>query len=394
MSVIQYRKRCLVKLPQLTPYWAGLVFSAARLIPSSFSFIYLLNQGLTIADVSNARLIQLLALLILEIPCGVLADRFGPRWSLLMSALVSALWLGSMTAVNNFVFLVVAELLNAVSLSLFSGSFEVLLRDTHRAKNPMASFGKAQALWIAFSSVVGAIFASTVSRHAAWLLAAAIQTTLFLLLWRDLRHLRVVSPPTFTHTANIVDVLTSCRRVIRLIHIRVWTSFIAATLVFDISLQFWQPIMVIQGVSSESNLALVLISLALMAAMSMGNALEEMTARHRIMLGAVLVTSLSLAAMISTSGDIRLVFSVLTICLLVVVSSALQSRATFQIVQAVRGEAEVTAFSLISALSRVLSGVWIVAVGAFLSADLSVAIVMTILLVALVCSLFVERILG
>ena len=107
--------------------------------------------------------------------------------------------------------------------------------------------------------------------------------------------------------------------------------------------------MVIQGVSSESNLALVLISLALMAAMSMGNALEEMTARHRIMLGAVLVTSLSLAAMISTSGDICLVFSVLTICLLVVVSSALQSRATFQIVQAVRGEAEVTAFSLISA---------------------------------------------
>lgn len=377
--------------PRLAPYWAGLIFSATRLLPSSFSFIYLLGQGLSIADVSNARLIQLIALLLLEVPSGVLADRFGPRWSLLVSAFVSASWLAIMTVVHDFPSLVVAELLNAVSLSLFSGSFEVLLRDTHRAKNPMANFGKAQALWIAAASIVGAIFATVVSRQAAWALAAVIQATLFLWLWWDMRQHRAAPSSTPASAPNAVASLKLCCQVIRLMPARLWVSFVASTLVFDISLQFWQPMIVIQGAPAESNLLLMAISLVLMAAMSMGNALEEMAVRHRAIAGAVLTTPLFLFVMESASGSIRLVFSAITICLLVAVSSALQSRATFLIVHAVRGDAEVTVFSVISALSRVLSGILIVAVGALLTAGLSVVVVMTGLLVILVCSLLTAR---
>ena len=364
----------------LTPFRAGLVFSAVRLLPSSFSFIYLLGQGISIADVSNARLIQLIALLVLEVPCGVLADRFGPRWSFRLSVLTSASWLGVMTVVDGFAILVVAELLNAVALSLFSGSFEMLLRDTHNAKNPLANFAKHQALWIAIASVAGAFFATAMSRQAAWILAALIQCVLFLALWRDARNHRSKSssrPSPDVLKTSVMLIL--CYRTARAIPVRLWATFIAATVVFDVTLQFWQPIVVIQGVPSESNLALLLISLVVMAAMSVGSALAEKASARRLVARTFALLPLLLIAMTLFDGNARLIFTAVTILLLVIISTALQNRAAFQITTAVRGNAEVTAFSLISALARVLSGVLIVLVGTFMSTSPSVVVVMIIL---------------
>lgn len=365
-----------MKIPSLSPYHAGLIFSAVRLIPSSFSFIYLLGAGLSVADVSNARLIQILALLALEVPCGVLADRFSPRWSIFMAALASAFWLGVMAVVDNLPTLIVAELLNAISLSLFSGSFEMLLRDTHQAKNPLANFGKAQALWIAVASAFGALFASVVSRQAAWILAAVIQSLLFVILWYDARRHRPTTPSDLE--AISLQGIVSLRVVFRTIQslpISLWITFTAPTLVLDILLQFWQPIVVVFGIQSENNLLLLLISLAIMVAMSMGGALEEMPARCWVIPVSVALTPLLVITMLLTVSITRLAIALVVISLLIILSTALRSRAAFQITRSVHGDAEVTAFSLVSAISRVFSGLLIVTVGAFLSTAFSVALI-------------------
>ena len=376
----------------LTPYRTGLVFSAARLIPSSFSFIYLLNKGLSLSDVSSARLVQLLALLVLEVPCGVLADRFGPRLSLLISVFASASWLGVMVLVDNLATLIVAELLNAVSLSLFSGSFEILLRDTHKAKNPLANFGKNQSLWIAVASVFGSLFATVVSRQAAWILAAVIQALLFLLLWGDIGRSRrdSLAVPTYFSSGEECEL----RRIflsVRFVPIGLWIAFTTPTLVFDVLLQFWQPIVVMFGIPSENNVLLVLISLIVMVSMSMGGALEEMAVRRWVIPTAIAVMPLLSMMVFVTDGVPRLFLAVLAICLLVIVSTAMRSRATYQVTQAVRGDVEVTAFSLVSAISRVISGLLIAAVGAFLGSVSSV-IVLVLMLTALITICFlVER---
>lgn len=374
---------------RLTPYRTGLVFSAARLMPSSFSFIYLLSKGLTLSDVSSARLFQLLALLVLEVPCGALADRFGPRWSLLMSTLASASWLGVMVLVDNLPTLIAAELLNAVSLSLFSGSFEILLRDTHKAKNPLANFGKTQSLWIAVASVFGALFATVVSRQAAWILAAVIQALLFLLLWGDTGRSRrdSLAVPTYLSSGGEY----ALRRIfltIQSMPIGLWVTFTTPTLVFDILLQFWQPIVVMFGIPSENNILLVLISLIVMVSMSMGSALEEMAGRRWVIPTAIAVMPLLSMVLFVTDGVPRLFLALLAICLLVIVSTAMRSRATLQVTHAVRGDVEVTVFSLVSAISRVMSGLLIAVVGAFLGSVFSVILlVLTLTILITICFL-------
>lgn len=364
----------------ISPYRAGLVFSAARLLTSSFSFVYLLGVGLSVSDVSTTRMIQLIALVALEVPCGTLADRIGPRRALLTATLVSALWLGTMAVVSDLPTLIVAELLNALSLSLFSGAFEVLLRDTHQAKNPIANFGKAQALWIAGASLLGALFATVVSRQAAWALAALIQAGLLALLWRDLRrHRPVPATASAPRTAAGSGALRTALRTIRALPISFLITFTAPTLVFDVVLQFWQPIVALVGVPADNNLVLVLISLAIMVAMSAGSGAEEMTGRRWLIPAAVVSVPVTAGGILLTEGDIRIVWTLIPIVLLTGASTALRSRAVFQLTQAVRGDAEVAAFSGVSALARVVSGLVIVGVGALLTSAANVAVVMLVL---------------
>lgn len=370
----------------MSPFRAGLVFSAARMLTSSFSFIYLLDRGLSVSEVSTARVVQLIALVVLEVPCGALADRLGPRWSLLAATLASSLWLGSMALVVDMPTLITAELLNAISLSLFSGSFEVLLRDTHQAKNPVANFGKFQSLWIAGASVLGALFATLVSRQAAWLLAAVIQVALVVLLWRDARRPQPDSSTSLTSARN--GDLVLILRTIRSLPASLFFTFTAPTLVYDILLQFWQPIIVLVGVSSENNLVLVLFSLSIMMAMSMGSALEEIAAR-RWLIPAVIVTAMvAIVGMAMTGGIIRLVLTLAVICMLILVVTALRSRATFQLVNTVRGDVEIATLSVVSAIARILSGLVILLVGTSLNAaDSVLLLVFTITILTGICFL-------
>lgn len=360
----------------MSPFRAGLIFSSARLLTSSFSFIYLLDRGLSVSDVSTARVIQLIALVVLEVPCGVLADRLGPRWSLLAATLASSLWLGSMAVVVDMPTLITAELLNAVSLSLFSGSFEVLLRDTHRAENPIANFSKIQSLWIAGASILGAIFATIISRQAAWVLAAVIQAALAAALWCGARQPQIASPSSSDLAASVRNSdLILILRTIRSLPASLLFTYTAPTLVYDVLLQFWQPIIVLTGVPSESNLVLSLVSLAIMMAMSMGSALEERPTRRWLIPTVIAMAPVAVVGMATTDGIAQPVLALTAIGLLITAAIALRSRATFQLSNAVRGDVEIATFSVVSALARILSGLVILLVGTFLHTATSVPLV-------------------
>ena len=116
-----------------------------------------------------------------------------------------------------------------------------------------------------------------------------------------------------------------------------------------------------------------------------------MAVRRWVIPTAIAVMPLLSMMVFVTDGVPRLFLAVLAICLLVIVSTAMRSRATYQVTQAVRGDVEVTAFSLVSAISRVISGLLIAAVGAFLGSVSSV-IVLVLMLTALITICFlVER---
>lgn len=377
-----------MSVPMMSPYRAGLVFSAVRLLTSSFSFVYLLQVGLTVAEVSTARFVQLIALVVLEVPSGVLAARIGPRRTLLAVTLTSAIWLGLMSAVTDLPMLVAAELFNAVSLSLFGGAFEVLLRDTHRAENPIANFAKVQALWIAGASVLGALFATLVSREAAWVLAGVLQAFLLAVLWGDSHRARRLSgnqadpwgvPEAQIRGGSRTGAYVNAARTIRRLTAAQLIAFTAPTLVFDVVLQFWQPIATLAGVPAGSNLALSIISLAVLVSMSAGGAAGEMTRQRWLIPTVAAMVPILAAGVLLNPEYLRVGATIMAVLLLIVSSTALRSRAAFQLTLAVRGDTEVAAFSVVSAVARVMSGLLIVVSGAFLTSVAGVLAVLVIL---------------
>ena len=72
-------------------------------------------------------------------------------------------------------------------------------------------------------------------------------------------------------------------------------------------------------------------------------------------------------------------------------ATALRSRATFQLTHAVKGDVEVAAFSGVSALTRVVSGVVIVGVGALLTSAGNVAVILLILTALMSVCFLVNR---
>jgi hypothetical protein len=227
----------------ISPFYSGLIFSTARLLPNSFSFAYLLSVGLTVQDVSLARFAQLIALVLFEVPAGVVADRLGSRAAIAAATFSSLAWLTCMSVVSDLPTLVVAELANAASLSLFGGAFEILLRDSYFGQNPIARFAKTQSLWGAASSVVGTALATAVSRQFAWAAAASIQGVLLLLLAYGLLKNRRSVPPRTADSIVTVRALDAMRSFPLSLLVRVTLTTLAYTLI----LQFWQPLLILAG---------------------------------------------------------------------------------------------------------------------------------------------------
>lgn len=160
---------------------------------------------------------------------------------------------------------------------------------------------------------------------------------------------------------------------------------------YDVVLQFWQPIATLVGVPADNNLVLVVISLAIMVSMSAGGDAEELTGGRWLIPAAVAAVPVAATGVVLASGYARIGWTLLSILLLMVAATALRSRATFQLTHAVKGDVEVAAFSGVSALTRVVSGVVIVGVGALLTSAGNVAVILLILTALMSVCFLVNR---
>lgn len=160
----------------------NLHFSSAVLVPFfmqwghlSFIQMYLLQSWF------------LFWVFVLEVPTGIIADRFGKKTSLALGAFLGACGLLIYGLFPNFLLFLLAEFLIAVSTTFISGAYEALLYDTLKAKKlekeSKKIFGRSHAFrmtGILLAAPIGGFIASRTSLNIPMLLEAfALLVALF-----------------------------------------------------------------------------------------------------------------------------------------------------------------------------------------------------------------------
>jgi len=95
--------------------------------------LLLLERGLTLAEVAVLGVVSSLAVAVLELPTGGLADALGRRPVLVVSALVHAAGLGLLAVTARWDLLVASAVLRGAARALASGPLDAWYVDTARA---------------------------------------------------------------------------------------------------------------------------------------------------------------------------------------------------------------------------------------------------------------------
>ncbi len=155
-----------------------------KLLKRNYPKIYLLNAswtfmvlmpviipffkgiGLSMGDVFRLQALYALMVIILEIPSGYLSDIFGRKLILVISGFLHGVGFSLYAFADSFFMLAIIQLINAIAMSLMSGTDISLLYDTHIALKEKGSIGR--------NLIAKQIFYSQISEGMAGLVCALI----------------------------------------------------------------------------------------------------------------------------------------------------------------------------------------------------------------------------
>jgi len=128
------------------------------------------------------------SIFILEIPTGAIADHFGRKTSLILSAIAATIGPIVYTLHPNFYLFLLAEFIWALGFALASGADEALVYDSlkktrseKKSKKIFARFNSFQLLALMIAAPIGSIIASTIGlRYTMMFMAIPIFLSLFI----------------------------------------------------------------------------------------------------------------------------------------------------------------------------------------------------------------------
>jgi MFS family permease len=124
--------------------------------------LLLLSRGISFAEIAVVDGFHRLATILLEIPTGVVADRFGHRLSVILGSLSFAAALAVFVVAHDFKTLLVSWLLWSLAAALRSGADEAFLYESLRAggleREYRKHYGRAQTIAL-LSTAVGSLAA-------------------------------------------------------------------------------------------------------------------------------------------------------------------------------------------------------------------------------------------
>lgn len=143
--------------------FTGIMYSGVRMLIGAYSVIYMLQNGLSVSQVGLLKTFQGIIIVFLDIPLSYFSDRYSRKFSISISILFSSAWLFTMGVADNFFVFMLAELFNALSLGMMSGTFDSYLYDHSKNENNNISsqkifslYYKYQFMFMGVTSLIGA----------------------------------------------------------------------------------------------------------------------------------------------------------------------------------------------------------------------------------------------
>ncbi|TQQ47055.1 MFS transporter [Vibrio cholerae] len=237
----------------------GVAFNSFRMLVGAIAAIYMINQGLSIYEVGIIKSIQAMVILFVDIPLSYVADKFSRKFSIALSTLLGSVWLTFMWIGSDFNSFLIAEVFNALSLSLIGGAYLAYLIDNSESsseadiKKITASYSKYHFFFVGFSGFAGGILYNYIGAYL-WALAAALCLVLFFCSF--------LLPSDKNHSNAGKKNRTSLFQDIRAIYIEICSEgtvivilisgLLFVSLYYQILIQIWQPY-VVSGFGSLSN---------------------------------------------------------------------------------------------------------------------------------------------
>lgn len=148
------------------------------LISMPIIVIYWQSHGLSVQDIFVLQVIFSIAVVLLEIPSGYLADRLGNKNVIVFGSVIGVLGYLLYWLIPTYVGFVAAELVLALSVSLMSGSRDALLHDTLSAHNATDDYTKYHGrfnAWGQVSEAIAAVSAGLIASSVSLSAVLAIQ---------------------------------------------------------------------------------------------------------------------------------------------------------------------------------------------------------------------------
>lgn len=166
-------------MTRIPPVWRLLLavglLNAMFFIPTAIAYYGM--KGANIADFFLIQGIFKLAVLVLEIPTGYIADRWRRTTQMVVGAVVWTVSLGLLFMADSFTGLIVAELVGAVAVALHSGTVQAYLHELLRADGKLATQptwqGRLFAVQMFAETLAGAVGGLL---FAVWLEAPVVAT--------------------------------------------------------------------------------------------------------------------------------------------------------------------------------------------------------------------------
>lgn len=169
----------------------GFLFNGIRILTGAFIVFYMLNRGITLIEIGIIKSSQAFIMMVSDIPLGYFADKKSYKISIVLSSAFSAVWLFLMGISDGFYGFLLAELFNALSLTLIAGAYNALLVQYSKAnlettKKIIGYSSQCNYVGMFLFSLVGAYFADYSGQYI-WYVASFLMfiTTIFGLIFID-----------------------------------------------------------------------------------------------------------------------------------------------------------------------------------------------------------------
>lgn len=170
------------------------------------SSLYFVDRGLTLFEVNALDSIVLLSVFLAEVPTGILADRIGRKWSVILGLLFHATGEGLVLFGQSFAAFAGMCVLIGIGFAFQSGATESLIYDTlpeegreNAMKRAMGSIGGAGNLGFVISPLIGSLIVAGLTQDQ---FAHAIALTSGSIYLAALIALTLKEPPTPYHSTR------------------------------------------------------------------------------------------------------------------------------------------------------------------------------------------------